>query len=344
MQSPFFELLQVALDNRRELSQTLSNKEWRNVFVEAQRQAIVGVLFDGLEKLPQEQRPQQDLLLQCIGITQTIEKNALLHQVRTQELTTLFKKYGYSSCVLKGVGLAQLYDNPLHRQGGDIDIWVDGPRDEIMDFLKKGYLIKEIRWHHVDCHFFDDVQTEVHFHATWLFNPCYDRKLQKFICQSKQSIMNVDTGDLGYVFPSVEFNSVYSLVHSFHHLLESGIGIRHVVDYYYIVKSLSPENREEILSVISSIGLMRFLTGLMWVLQETCGLSPEYLLCPPNEKDGKFLLEDIMKGGNFGHYRNGPHGKSSIGRMISLLPYYPNEVLWIIPWKLWHKCWRLVNG
>ena len=228
MQSPFFELLQVALDNRRELSQTLSNKEWRNVFVEAQRQAIVGVLFDGLEKLPQEQRPQQDLLLQCIGITQTIEKNALLHQVRTQELTTLFKKYGYSSCVLKGVGLAQLYDNPLHRQGGDIDIWVDGPRDEIMDFLKKGYLIKEIRWHHVDCHFFDDVQTEVHFHATWLFNPCYDRKLQKFICQSKQSIMNVDTGDLGYVFPSVEFNSVYSLVHSFHHLLESGIGIRHV--------------------------------------------------------------------------------------------------------------------
>ena len=75
-----------------------------------------------------------------------------------------------------------------------------------------------------------------------------------------------------------------------------------------------------------------------------CGARDGLLLCEPNEKEGRFLLDEIMRGGNFGHYRKDNRKRNSVARMCALLPHYPREVLWMAPWKLWHKGWRMVNS
>ena len=72
----FIELLQVSLSNRKELSGIPTSKEWAVIFFESQRQAIIGVMLDGIERLPQSQRPQTDLLLQWIGNVQLIEQTS----------------------------------------------------------------------------------------------------------------------------------------------------------------------------------------------------------------------------------------------------------------------------
>lgn len=82
----------------------------------------------------------------------------------------------------------------------------------------------------------------------------------------------------------------------------------------------------------------------MWVLQEVCGMPPGYTLYEPNEKEGRFLLDEIMRGGNFGHHRKDNRRRNTATRMLALLPHYTKEVLWVIPWKLWHKCWRVINA
>ena len=92
----------------------------------------------------------------------------------------------------------------------------------------------------------------------------------------------------------------------------------------------------------------------MYVLQEVFGLDDEWQLCTLNQKEGAFLLDEIMRGGNFGHYddRNEwyvvnqrlKRGLFNAKRNLRYLAHYPSEVIWIMPWKLWHWCWRKWNG
>lgn len=344
MERMFFELIQVSLGTRECFDRIPTAEEWAAMFEESFRQAVTGVMLGGIERLPKEQRPPIDLLLEWIGETQVNEKIVGLHQNRARELTKIFKDAGFRSCVLKGVGTATLYPNPQRRACGDIDLWVSGRRKDVMKWLRTKYDISEVRWHHVDALIFDDVQTEIHFHATWLFNPLRNKRLQLFFEEEKLAQMKERPEGFGY--PSAGFNAVYSLVHSFHHLLECGIGFRHVIDYYYIVRKLKTDHGElkikEATETIKSIGLYKFLGAMMYVLKEACGAAEEMLLCPADEAEGRFLLSEIVAAGNFGHERVGEEmPTNSLVRFRTMVRHYPSEVLWMIPWKVWHWCWRL---
>ena len=338
MSNAFVELLQIALGNKNALSRIPSQKEWMDILDVAQEQAIVGITVQGLDKLPSEQLPSKGLLLQWIGLAHLLSGAYLLHCERARELTSKFKMAGFRSCVLKGIGLAQLYPKPENRQSGDIDLWVEGNRKEVMDWLNKLGVARHVIWHHVDADFFEDVITEVHFHPCWLYNPFCNSKLQRWFDEQKEEKMVIDQ-KMGFAYPSVQFNAVYSLVHLYRHLIEEGIGIRHIIDYYYIIKALAVENKQGVVNNLKRFGLLHLAEAMMWVLHEICGLPAEYLICKPNDHEGKFLLDEVIRGGNFGHYRKDMRKRNSMARYMALLPHYPREILWIVPWKLWHRSW-----
>ena len=355
----FIELLQVALGTREKLSQVPSEAEWNALYEEAGRQAIVGVLFGGLEKLPAEQLPPMPVKMQWIGMVQVIEATYKLHCERAVELTRRFRAVGFHSCILKGIGLAQYYPDPTRRQCGDIDFLVIGCRKDVMQYLRNQYKVGLVVWHHIEAEIFDDVATEIHVHPSWLYGPLRNRSLQRFFENellgsdkgSKHSRVLINDTEFGFSVPSVSFNVVYSLVHTFHHLIEEGIGLRHIVDYFYVLRNLAPSSfpkgkercNTQIVSFIESIGLGKFLGAIMWVMEEVCGMARGELLCEPNEKEGKFLMEEIMKGGNFGQYRTDKLVHNSAARIWALLPHYPNEVLWVVPWKIWHQFWKAAH-
>ena len=88
-------------------------------------------------------------------------------------------------------------------------------------------------------------------------------------------------------------------------------------------------------------------------LKEKFGFVP-WMICEPNEKEGKKLLEEIMKGGNFGQYdtrdaelkRGGmvKHGVWKLKRMMRLVRSYPEEALWEPVFRVWHLGWRMLKG
>ena len=337
-----FELIQVSLGTRDELSSSLGSDAWIKILYEARRQAIVGVLMDGIERLSDIQKPPKEVLLQWICETHVVEQNWLLHDKRAKELSLLFRKDSIESCILKGVGLSLLYPNPKRRIGGDIDLWVNGNRRDVMNWLCKQFVVKHIVWHHVDVDCFKDVSVEVHFRPSFLYNPVHRRKLMRFFKDELSHQMGLK--EEGYGYPTGDFNAVFSLTHMFHHLLEEGVGFRHVVDYFYIIKSLSTTEREKSLAVIKSIGLYDFLSSIMFVLKFICGMSSDLLLCEPNEIKGKFVLEEILEEGNFGKVRKGNGLKhNSIRRFWVMGRQFPNEATWMIPWKVYQVCWRLIN-
>ena len=105
----FFELLQVAIGNKRELSQAPTAEEWQELYALAQKQTLVGIAFRGIEQLPAEQRPPKSLLMQWMMATERIKAmNADLDR-KALAVANKFLEEGFPGLVLKGQGIAQLY-------------------------------------------------------------------------------------------------------------------------------------------------------------------------------------------------------------------------------------------
>ena len=96
---------------------------------------------------------------------------------------------------------------------------------------------------------------------------------------------------------------------------------------------------------------MRFVAATMWVLQEVFGLEDEYLLCSPNQKEGEFLLKEVLLSGNFGKYDSRfdrsryneliPRLWNSLKRKARLVFRYPHEILFDLPFRTWLYFWRM---
>ena len=153
--------------------------------------------------------------------------------------------------------------------------------------------------------------------------------------------------------PTVEFNVVYQLVHVFRHLLQEGIGLRQIIDYYYVLKSNTNHTDDtNIIVLLKHLGLAKIAGAMMWLLSEVLGLEEEYLIVPKNECLGKVLLAEILKGGNFGQYDidnmkvNSQLGKNwqRIRRDFRMMRYFPSECIWEPVFRVYHFFWRKIYG
>ena len=67
---------------------------------------------------------------------------------------------------------------------------------------------------------------------------------------------------------TIEFNLVHQFVHIYHHFITEGVGLRQLMDYYFVIQTLSisplkGECIEDVREVISELGLDRFASALM---------------------------------------------------------------------------------
>lgn len=354
----FFELIQISLGNKEKSEWPSSEKEWVALLQLSCKQSLASVALDGVSRITEwdsSQKPPMGVLYEWISIQQhTIAKNNQQNQ-RAKELCELFKKAGYRSCILKGQGTALYYDNPEYRQCGDIDIWVEGDRNEILNFAKNnGYHVAHIDIKHSDIEFFKDVPVEVHFLPSWMYNPSTNEKLQMFFEeQSECQFGNTDT-ETGFTHTTIDFDLVFSIVHIYRHIFSEGIGLRQLMDYYYILQHSTKEQNRRAFSLLKAMKMEAFAGGIMWILKEKFGMKDQFMLCPVNIKHGVFLLSEILTAGNFGQYDNrrterGNKGKFRYGfvqfrKNLRFVCYYPSEVLWSPIWKTWHYFWRKRKG
>lgn len=356
-----FEFLQIAVGNRDKFLCCPSDEEWRRLFYFAQKQSLVGFLFCGIERLPNEQLPKRDLLLKWYGMAESIKKVNVIKNVRCAELDAILRKGNFKGCVLKGQGTALLYPYQEYRQSGDIDMWIgtsDGRLvsiDTVISYAKqRGVQVSHVDIKHADMRFFNDTQVEIHFKPSYSYNFVYDGRLKSwFKSLSKDQFDNFDSV-VGFAYPTIYFNLVYSLLHIYRHLFSEGIGLRQMLDYYYILTNSTKEERKRAYKTICRFGMKDFAGAAMFVLQEVLGLKGEYLLCESSRKSGLFLLNEILLAGNFGQYDNRitrinkekriKRGFAQFARNLRFVRYYPQEVLLSPIWKCWHYWWRKKHG
>lgn len=358
----FYELIQLAVGTRQRLSRIPSVEEWQCLFAASQKQSLVGVCFQGINNLYLN-NPEMvanlpgALKMKWMAMAVGIQRNNSLIRQRARELSSLFAEDGYRSTVLKGVSVSNYYPDPSLRQGGDIDLWVDAPRKELISYLRSKYKVGSVVVHHADVEIFPDVETEIHFWPSYTYNPFRWLKYRSFF-NSFRTDCFVCNGD-GYCSPSLRFNSVYLMMHIFRHIYNEGIGLRQLLDYYYLLRKLNRSDRAWAMTTLSDMGLGKFTAAVMWVIREVFIPSQQpqtedndILLCHPDEKSGSFLLNEIELAGNFGqwdcriHRRKGYFGMVA-GKLVRLTRFFslsPSEVLWAPFWKAWHWCWRKIHN
>lgn len=401
----FFELLQMSVGQRSGLSGTPTKEEWQVLVKMAHRQALIGVFTASVCQLPEKQRPPRNSLARlCSETMMTEDVNMRLFR-RCCDLTDSFSADGFDTCILKGQGTALLYPSPLHRQSGDIDIWVrpkatgnkhdtQSPLEtQLYDYACTKGNVTEVVYHHLCLSLAQNAdemgdnqssasrsrrdEIEIHFRPSFMFCPRHNRRLQRWF-DEQWTIMKEHTVQIPDAFlpadgqnqsntfhcPTPQFNVIYSLAHIHRHIYDEGIGLRQLLDYYHILlathkaapvwgKDKSAE-RDHICMLLKKFGLYRFCRAVMFVLHEVFALPTEKMIVPMDVKAGRFLLSEVLRSGNFGQHDDRVKivaHETPLHKLLRrqhhslrLLRYFPSEVLWQLPFKLWHRHWRLRHG
>lgn len=369
IEDKFFELLQLAVGTRECFSEQPTAEEWPELVEMFQKQSLLGIGYRGVSQAVKNGNCQTAslpfLTKWSMRVDDIPQKNAELDK-DASILTRIFEKEGFDVCILKGQGIARLYPDPSLRTSGDIDAWV-WPQDDsnnqtlsdrrktIVAYCKRLVNPKEIVYHHMPFPI-NGKDIEVHFTPSWMYAPSSNCRLQRFFEQEWEHREWYGVNEkLGFYVPSLKMDRVFILVHIYRHLFAEGIGLRQLLDYYYVLKATNTdEERADCLMTLKDIGMGRFTAATMWVLQTVFGLDELHMLCKPNEKEGRFLLHEIMATGNFGHYDEryqiSQEGGSSIRfgqvllRNLRFLTSYPREILSMPFWKIGHQLWMHKHG
>ena len=358
-----FDFLKYCLGGKDNMSDVVANIDWQQLYSFASKQAILGLCFDGIERLGKEyleelkQNPiGRELLMTWMGAAQQIRRQNMTVNEVAAKLYSMLREDGLRCCILKGQGNAVMYQNPYSRTPGDVDVWVNASREEITEYAKTHFEIgDDVRYLHIETSV-DGVPVEVHFFPGIMNNPIYNARLQKWFKRNADlqcsNVVSLLDGIGEIAIPTTAFNVNYQLTHLYHHFFDEGIGMRQIIDYYYVV------NTDELLVIrdalqreLKYLGLWKFAGAVMYVLHEALGLSEEKMIVPIDEKRGKLLLAEILNGGNFGrHFTKYGHFTQQgmakkyflkIWRNMHFVRYYPAEALSEPIFRTWHFFWRL---
>ena len=350
----FLELIKISVGAELKFKENPSVTDWQSIFELAQCQTVLGVLYEGIQRLPSEQRPPKSVLLQWFMFTENLKSiNSKLNR-QAVEIIQHLNDLGYESCILKGQGIATYYPNPASRTPGDIDVWIQGDADNVIKLFSSMKDIDDITYLHINYHFFPDTEVEVHYRPSFFNNPFFNRRAQVYFNQSfKEQCHNKVSLSHGKVsMPTAEFNRFYILQHIYRHLFGEGIGMRQLMDYYYVLKQGGDAtSKENTLNMFRQTGMMNFVGATMWIMKEIFGLEDKFLICPPNRQNGEFLLKEVILSGNFGHYdkricriQNDQfvfRVFQSFKRNLRFLYIYPQEVLFDIPFRTFNFFYRM---
>lgn len=343
----FNQLLLVALGKRPGLTRAPERWEWEQIFLNAKRQGLQGVLWKTVSSLPESQLPPEPILSQWRSRAETIVILNDTHYNHCRELTEWLDSRGLENCILKGQGFSLLYPEQGLRLCGDVDVWIPAGRRNVLNtFRYGGFEFYEVLNRECKVDFFPVVSLDVHFQPTRMFNPVLDRRLRRF-CNEEAS-KGFSMTESGFKVPSRLFNAVYCVVHIFHHVIDGGAGLRQMMDLYYILQNLPSEQKGEASEALCSFGLKNFASAAMYVLSEVFELEQEYLLFPPDRERGEKLLDDILSKGRVAVHPSRRHRLNNFNKRLAVTMRftfdYPREVLWAPVYKVWHFCWRGVQG
>lgn len=333
--SLLLELLQVSLGTRDLLSRVPSAAEWGILLNESQMQAVAGLCVDGIERLPDCQRPPFDILMQWIGLCQIIETHNVLHKSVLDKTRDCLRDGGIDVAFMKGLVCGSRYPNPKRRACGDIDFVVaEKDFSKTLDLLESiGTVDRGLVHEHHGIAFVEDVQLEPHYKVHNYQNPTVDAAMQRMFAEVfPQSLVEIEIG--GEIIPAFPpaFECALLVGHMVNHVYAEGLGLRQVIDLMmFIQQEHETVKSEECQRYLCMMKMNQAFRIFACICEEYLGMSHGLLKLEYTAKEMKFagkLMGDILEVGNFGR------SVDYLGKNKVLMPM--KSYLWVV-----RRCIRL---
>ena len=272
---------------------------WNAIEALAAEQGLSAVVVDGIEKLPDGQKPPKPVLLQWIGeVLQGYEYRYELYCRTIAEMAAFYNEHGFKMMVLKGYACSLDWPKPEHRPCGDIDIWQFGQQKEADAVLAKEKGIKIDKSHHHHTVFYwRDFMVENH----------YDFINTKDLRSSKE--IEAIFKELGYddshyvelygekiYLPSPNLHALFLLRHTLLHFVSTSMNLKQILDWGFFVKAHGKEvDWKWLLEILDKYKMKEFFDCLNAICVENLGFETRifpYIQFNPFQKDQ--VLNDTL--------------------------------------------------
>ncbi len=318
-QTLLLSLLATAVDPARGMPDltSLSESEWDKLIGESFFQTVGYLTFSLCEPFKDRVSPALYQKWSRAAI-KTMGRNRNIVTAQN-ELVGLLEDRPY--LILKGLASAAYYPNPALRDLGDVDFLVaDEAQEEVSQLLvSAGYQQeKEKNDHHLVfkkpfCHL------ELHREPPGIPEGEIGKTIRSFLSSQKENavLQTLDSDYLHAAFraPSPALHGLILLLHMQHHMVNEGLGLRHLLDWGCFVAKTKDQLfwQKELLPLLERVGLLTYAAAMT----KTCAIylgCPEPAFCQKVPQDiCKSVIEDIFNLGNFGMK---DRGRSHSGGMI----------------------------
>ncbi len=317
----FFSLLRAGLwtDHQPDITLFDRNTDWNEIFTLSMQQAVVGLVWDGILKLPSDLQPPKAFKLKWYSYVVQIEQSNEEINASVVEVISAYQQKGLHPILLKGAGLAALYPNPLHRTAGDMDIYVgmEGYQKANQVAQSIGYEMgRESTFHsHLDR---GQMVVENHRKMVSIFSTSLQKEfLKRLASWYPNGASTVQINGVEIPVPPSHFNTLYVFLHMYKHFVQMGVGLRQLCDWAILLDKYP----------MSEIPLGNCLKGWRYLglfLVEYLGLDANKLpyYDTKHRKEMELAKDMIMKDGNFGFnntsfYTNRPKNYW-VGKLFSM--------------------------
>lgn len=345
-----FALLRTSLHRQKAETayfQGASDEDWKRCYQLAARQGVMALAWESIVTLPSDYCPPRALKLTWGMAVQDYEKKYERYCQTVEELTDFYLQKGIMTVQLKGVGLSSYYPIPMHREGGDIDIYTYSCHPEQLSDKEANALADKLmqdKGIQVDMHspkhsnfYYKGIPIENH--KTFLNVETYPIAVQVNALLKKvlePQFTYLMDGEYKVLIPPPAFNAMFLAFHASQHY-GSGLALHHLCDWAVLINKHGVQLPKELTD-------KRFLTAIAAFTQ----LCNQYLGTQAVVSGGETLADEILK--EILHPKF-PDKYVPVKGRWNILVYKTRRFLYrsrisnhILYLPLWKRIWRSVVG
>ena len=256
--------------------------DWNALEDLAAKQGLSAVMVDGIERLPEGQRPPKPVLLQWIGETlQGFEYRYELYCRTIAEMAAFYNEHGFKMMVLKGYACGLDWPKPEHRPCGDIDIWLFGQQKEADAALASSSMFQDSgskvdnSHHHHTIFYWRDFMVENHYDFIDVHHRKSGPKLEAIFKELGQDDSNsIELYGEKVYLPSVNLHALFLVYHTMLHFTSTEMSIRQILDWGLFVKAHTKEiDWDWLLGLVDEFHLREFLNIINAICVEELGFD-----------------------------------------------------------------------